>query len=111
MRGETATRRSGRRSCGGSRQARAASSGSQSATVRAIGPAWSKLGESGTMPPSGTKPRVGLIVAVPQNAEGMRSDPAVSVPVAAGVVIEARAAADPPLEPPADRSRARGFPT
>ena len=41
----------------------------------------------------------------------MRSDPAVSVPVAAGVVPEASAAPEPPLEPPAERSSAHGFPT
>ena len=35
-------------------------------------------------PRSETRPRVGLIVETPESAEGMRSDPAVSVPVAAG---------------------------
>jgi len=103
MRGESAMRRSGRRSSGGATSAIAASRGSQSATVRAIGPAWSSDGASGTIPSSGTRPRVGLIVAVPQNADGIRSDPAVSVPVAAGVVPAASAAAEPPLDPPADR--------
>ena len=63
------------------------------------------------MPRIGTRPRVGLIVDVPHMAEGMRSDPAVSVPVAAGVVREASAAAEPPLDPPADRSSAHGLPT
>ena len=41
----------------------------------------------------------------------MRSDPAVSVPVAAGVIRAASAAAEPPLEPPAVRSSAHGLPT
>ena len=76
----------------------------QSEIVRAIGPSWSRLQESGTTPASETRPRVGLIVDVPQHAEGIRSDPAVSVPVAAGVIRAASAAADPPLDPPA-RSR------
>ena len=58
-----------------------------------------------------TSPWVGLIVEVPQQAEGMRSEPAVSVPVAAGVMHPATAAADPPLEPPADRVRSQGLPT
>ena len=54
---------------------------------------------------------MGLIVDVPQIADGMRSEPAVSVPVAAGTIRAASAAAEPPLEPPADRSSAHGLPT
>ena len=88
-----------------------ASSRPQSSSVRAIGPAWSRLGASGTMPRSETRPRVGLIVEVPERAEGMRSEPAVSVPVAAGTMRAASAAAEPPLEPPAERSSAHGLPT
>jgi hypothetical protein len=110
-RGESATRRSGRRSGGGDVAASAASSGSQSATLRAIGPAWSSVGPSGKMPRIDTRPRVGLMVEVPHSADGMRNDPAVSVPVAAGVVCEASAAAEPPLEPPGDRSSDHGLPT
>ena len=52
------------------------------------------------MPRIETRPRVGLIVEVPHSADGMRSEPAVSVPVAAGVMRAASAAAEPPLEPP-----------
>jgi hypothetical protein len=52
-----------------------------------------------------------LTVDVPERADGMRSDPAVSVPVAAGTIRAASAAAEPPLEPPAVRSSAHGFPT
>ena len=63
------------------------------------------------MPRSETSPRVGLIVDVPHSAEGMRSEPAVSVPVAAGTCREASAAPEPPLEPPAERSSAHGLPT
>ena len=111
MRGDTATRRSGRRSTGGRTPAIAASKGSQSATLRAIGPAWSSVGPSGTMPRIGTDPSVGFTVAVPHIADGMRNEPAVSVPVAAGVVHDASAAAEPPLEPPAERARFHGLPT
>src|SRR5215469_3660877 len=48
---------------------------------------------------------------MPLSEAGMRRDPAVSVPRAAGTMPLASAAADPPLEPPADRSSAKGFPT
>src|SRR5207302_5575705 len=102
---------SSHRCAGDSTAAIAASSGSQSATVRAIGPEWSSVGQSGTMPRIETSPRVGLIVDVPHIADGMRREPAVSVPVAAGVVLDASAAAEPPLDPPAERSSAHGFPT
>ncbi len=111
MRGDTAMRSTGRREAGGETPAIAASSGSQSRTVRAIGPAWSSVGLSGTIPRIETRFRVGLIVEVPHMAEGMRSEPAVSVPVAAGTVPEASAAAEPPLEPPGDSSRPQGLPT
>jgi hypothetical protein len=56
-------------------------------------------------------PRVGFIVDVPQSAEGMRREPAVSLPVAAGTVRAASAAADPPLDPPAVRVVSHGLPT
>ena len=79
-----------------------------SRSVRVIGPGWSWEWLSGRIPRSGSTPRVGLIVDVPQSAEGMRSDPAVSVPVAAGVVREASAAPLPPLEPPGPRGEVPG---
>ena len=41
----------------------------------------------------------------------MRSEPAVSVPVASGIMAAASAAAEPPLEPPGVRSSAHGLPT
>ena len=72
----------------------------QSASERAIGPAWSRLQASGTIPAIETRPRVGLNADVPQHAEGMRSDPAVSVPVAAGVIRDASAAAGAAARPP-----------
>ena len=63
------------------------------------------------IPASGIRPWVGLIALVPQQAEGIRSDPHVSLPSAAGVIRAAKAAALPPLEPPATRSSAHGLPT
>ena len=95
----------------GSGPAIAARSGTQSSSVRAIGPAWSRLVASGTTPRSESCPRVGLIVDVPHRADGIRSEPAVSVPVAAGTMRAASAAAEPPLDPPAERSSAHGLPT
>ena len=114
MRGETAMRSSGSVRPAGSgpgRPSSAASSGAQSAGVRAIGPAWSSVGASGTAPRSDVSPRDGFSVDVPQSADGIRSEPAVSVPVAAGVMPAASAAAEPPLEPPGERSSAHGLPT
>ena len=112
-RGETATRPAagaGRPAARRRRARRAA--GAQSATVRAIGPAWSRLGdERDDAARARRAPRVGLIVDVPQSAEGIRSEPAVSVPVAAGIIRAASAAAEPPLDPPAERSSAQGLPT
>ena len=63
------------------------------------------------MPCNGRRPCVGLIALVPQHAEGIRSEPQVSDPSAAGVIRAASAAALPPLEPPATRSSAHGLPT
>ena len=83
----------------------------QSASERAIGPAWSSVTASGTIPPIGTRPWVGLIALMPDIAAGMRTEPAVSVPVATGTIRAASAAADPPLDPPADRARSHGLPT
>ena len=91
--------------------ARTLSSAPQSASERAIGPAWSRLGASGMIPRTGIRPCVGLTEHTPHSDAGMRSDPAVSVPSAAGTMPQASAAADPPLEPPAEWSSARGFPT
>ncbi len=79
--------------------------------MRVIGPGWSNVGASGTIPRCETSPCVGLIVDVPHSDEGIRSEPAVSVPVAAATCFDASAALDPPLEPPADRSSAHGLPT
>ena len=50
------------------------------ATSRAIGPTVSKLGASGHTPARGMRPHVVFKPAVPQHAEGMRTDPPVSLP-------------------------------
>ena len=86
-------------------------SAAQSAIERAIGPAWSSDGASAITPSIGTRPCVALIALVPHSAEGIRSEPSVSVPSAAGTIRAASAAAEPPLEPPAERSGAHGLPT
>jgi hypothetical protein len=52
-----------------------------------------------------------LIELILHIAAGMRTDPAVSVPVVAGTIRAASAAAEPPLDPPAERSSAQGLPT
>src|SRR5436190_14282819 len=74
-----------------------------SSTVRAIGPTWSKLGASGKHPAAGTRSKVGLNPTTPQQAAGQRIDPAVSEPRARSAKPAARAAAEPPLDPPAMR--------
>ena len=63
------------------------------------------------IPSSESRPWVGLIALVPQHADGIRSEPHVSLPSAAGIMPAASAAALPPLEPPATRSSAHGLPT
>src|SRR5690242_15114696 len=81
---------------------------SQSATLAAIGPTWSKLDASGKQPSAETSPYVGLKPTTPQQAAGIRIEPPESVPSAASARPAASAAADPPLEPPAIRPGATG---
>src|SRR4051794_25237140 len=83
----------------------------QSATVRAMGPTWSKVEARGKQPAVGTSPNVGLKPTVPQQADGALIDPAVSEPSAASAIPAASAAAEPPLDPPAMRPGATGFGT
>ncbi len=54
-------------------------------------------------------PAVGLRPVSPQNAAGVRIDPPPSVPVASGTSPAARAAPEPPDEPPGDHSRPQGL--
>lgn len=56
-------------------------------------------------------PCAGLNPATPQNADGMRTDPPVSVPRASGTIPAATATALPLLDPPDIRSRSCGLRT
>ena len=75
----------------------------KSATLRAIGPAVSRVIEIGAMPSELTLPTVGRNPAIPHSEAGTRTEPPVSVPMAAGMIRVATAAADPPLLPPGMR--------
>ena len=77
----------------------------QSATLRARGPGVSRVGELGMIPDRDHRPVVGRKPTMPQCAAGMRFDPPVSVPSPHGAIRAAMAAAVPPLDPPATRSR------
>ncbi len=85
-----------------------------SATVRAIGPTVSRSLARGRSPSSeySFPPKVvGRSPTVPHRAEGIRTEPAVSLPRPAGTMRAAIAAAVPPLDPPATRRGSYGFPT
>src|SRR6266404_2005764 len=71
----------------------------RSSTLLACGPtcATVPIGESGN---AGTRPNEGLIPGMPQNVDGMRMEPAPSVPTATGPMPDATAAAAPPEDPP-----------
>ena len=53
--------------------------------------------------------RLGLRPTSPQHDAGMRREPPMSLPWAIGTRPAATAAAEPPLDPPGDRSRAQGL--
>src|SRR5882672_3838260 len=80
-----------------------------SATLRVIGPACESV-PNGLAVHIGTSPYVGLIVTVPVNAAGMRSDPPPSVPTDHVPMPSPTAAALPPLDPPAVSSTSHGLP-
>ena len=73
------------------------------ATSAAIGPMVSNDGASGHTPSSGMRPKVVLRPTVPQHAEGVRTEPAVSVPMATSASPVATATAHPLDEPPGMR--------
>jgi len=58
----------------------------------------------------GTSPGEGLKPTTPHKAAGMRNEPPVSEPVHKGSMSQARAAADPPDEPPALSLGSKGLP-
>ena len=57
----------------------------------------------------GMRPSVGRSAAVPQHADGQRSEPPRSEPTPSGVIPVASAAASPPLDPPGVRVGFHGF--
>src|SRR5438128_9381408 len=66
-------------------------------------------GASGTMPSTGSRPKVGLSVAMPQYAAGRVSEPPVCEPRAPRHIRVDTAAAEPLLEPPGVRSGFHGL--
>src|SRR5687768_15320317 len=70
-----------------------------SATLIVCGPRCDTVpnGDSGN---AGTRPKLGLRPTLPQNAAGMRTEPAPSVPTLSGPSPAATAAAVPPDDPP-----------
>ncbi len=75
-----------------------------------IGPRVDSSGQSaGSGPPLGTRPSEGLSAVRPFTAPGMRIDPPPSEPVARGTRPAATAAAEPPDDPPGERSSAHGL--
>ena len=74
-----------------------------------MGPGQSSDRASGITPSRGSLPCAGFSPNTPQNEDGMRMDPPVSVPSAMRTQREATAAADPPEEPPVMRSEPNGL--
>ena len=79
------------------------------ATSRAIGPNVSSDGASGHTPSSEMRPHVVLSPAVPQHAEGLRIEPAVSLPMAMSTSPAANATALPLELPPGMQAGSNGF--
>src|SRR2546421_4419413 len=84
----------------GSGPAIAATISAQSSAVRASGPTVSSVNESGIALARLTRPLVGFSPVTPQKCAGMRIDPPVSEPSAAGMSRAATAEPDPDDEPP-----------
>src|SRR5699024_11216558 len=80
-----------------------------SKTCLAIGPTVSKLGPVGKTPYLLITPYVGRRPVIPHKAAGIRTEPPVSVPIAASAQFAVTAAAEPPLDPPAIRELSQGF--
>src|SRR5439155_11854016 len=105
----TPTRRPRARGDGTGSPVKTAYARAQSATDRAIGPIVSNDGANGKQPRMSIFPLEGLKPTVPQQADGMRTEPPVSVPRPSAHKWAASAAAFPPLEPPGVRVGRRGF--
>ena len=80
-----------------------------SVTVRAIGPAVSKLRFFGAMPSRLMRPVVGRRPTTPVKAAGPRTEVLVSVPTASTVRFAETAAAEPLLDPPVARVKRYGL--
>src|SRR5207245_9035376 len=90
--------------------AMASSPAAASATLRAITPSVDSPAQgSPSSGPADTRPRDGLRPTVPQQLDGMRTEPPPSVPCAKAHKPAATAAAAPPLEPPAEWSWFHGL--
>ncbi len=83
----------------------------QQRTEAASGPTESSAADSGSTPSIGTRRAVGLKPVSPQSAEGMRTEPPVSVPTAATAMPSVTDTAPPDEEPPGMRpvARSQGF--
>ena len=80
-----------------------------SSTVRVIGPWCVKGVKRPSVSAWGMRPKDGFMPNTPQQLAGILMEPAPSLPSASGPSPAATAAAAPPLEPPAIRSRRHGF--
>ena len=78
-------------------------------TLAAMGPMVSRLSASGQTPSSETRPWVVLSPTVPQQAEGMRTDPPVSLPKATSASPLPTATAEPLDEPPGTSAGSSGL--
>src|SRR3954454_105003 len=83
----------------------------QSSAVRASGPTVSSVNESGMQLARLTRPFVGLKPLTPQKCAGMRIEPPVSEPSAAGTSRAATAEPEPEEEPPVMLSGLQGLDT
>ena len=80
-----------------------------SVTFRAIGPSTHKLSKGCNLRPRGTKPILGLSPTTLLKAAGVLKLPPRSFPVASQTCPLAKAAAEPPDEPPAVRPKLNGL--
>ena len=79
-----------------------------SATVRVSGPTRDQSSRP-QAPATGMRPDGGRYPTTPQQEAGTRIEPPMSEPVAHGVMPDATAAADPPLEPPTSKAGFHGL--
>src|SRR4051812_50039401 len=95
----------------GSGPAMAAAISAQSSAVRASGPTVSSVNDSGIALARLTRPLVGLSPVTPQKCAGMRIEPPVSEPSAAGTSRAATAEPEPEDDPPVMRAGSHGLQT